>query len=61
MMSDSQYPFGRGLSYQEAQAWEEACRMLTRLDGTLSMSFKDDGITREFDIIYIPLPTKEES
>ena len=61
MMAEWSYPNGGGLNFQEKEAWEKAVEMLSELNGTLSMIFKDDGLTRKFEIIYIPLPTKEES
>jgi hypothetical protein len=48
-----------GLTYQEEQAWEKACETLTERDGTLTLEFKTMGSSREFHILYIPLPSKE--
>jgi hypothetical protein len=55
------YESGRsyGLTYQEEQAWKAACEALSALNGTLSLHFLEQGSKREFEIIYIPLPTKE--
>jgi hypothetical protein len=49
-----------GLTYQEQQAWEAACTALAELNGTLSLHFESAGSKREFEIIYIPLPTNKE-
>ena len=56
-MADYDNPRSFGLTYQEEQAWEAACEALSELDGTLSLCFHEQGSTREFEIIYIPLPT----
>ena len=59
MDSPSYEPDDEGMNYQEQQAWTRAVEKLSELDGTLSMRFKTAGSSREFEIIYIPLPSKD--
>jgi hypothetical protein len=62
MMAEWSYPKeSEGMTYQEEQAWAKACEALAELNGTLSLRFESAGSRREFEIIYIPLPTKEET
>jgi hypothetical protein len=44
------------MTHQEQEAWVKACELLKEREGTLSMHLKVDGMRREFEIIYIPMP-----